>query len=417
MPERREANLVPAGGDPAEKPVLELALSREPDNPELRACYRSLLERINRTTLGVSTIVLPELSYPLYFRGGSSDLANFDQIFGLKELSVPLPQPPARILDLGAYVGYAAVYLAHQFPQAEIVCVEPSAANFRMLTLNTSAYPRIRRLNGAVWSRTTRLAVGGHELGDWGTHFSVDSGKKDTFAWSVDDILAMVGWDRADFIKCDIEGGEREVFADRAARWHQDALCVTVETHDSWIPGCLATVQGCFDEARYESLWSGEVWAFIRRGGEPSVAPPRLMLLEPSLARLPIELRDVSEGIWGFILFDDYSCQLHPNEAGQPAATLEIERGFAGQRHFAATLSLPDKARDAVRFSFELRDGVSGKNLARDAWVVAPGRRVARSVALPQLVGRHRVILRTEMAGRSGDSFHAWAHWIRPHFM
>jgi hypothetical protein len=146
MPERRQANLVPAGGDPAEKPVLELALSREPDNPELRACYRSLLERINRTTLGVSTIVLPELSYPLYFRGGSSDLANFDQIFGLKELSVPLPQPPARILDLGAYVGYAAVYLAHQFPQAEIVCVEPSAANFRMLTLNTSVYPRIRRL-------------------------------------------------------------------------------------------------------------------------------------------------------------------------------------------------------------------------------------------------------------------------------
>ncbi len=232
MPERREANLVRAGGDPAEKPALELALSREPENPELRERYRSLLECINRTTLGVSTIVLPELSYPLYFRGGSSDLANFDQIFGLKELSVPLAQPPARILDLGAYVGYAAVYLAHQFPEAEILCVEPSAANFRLLTLNTSAYPRIRRLNGAVWNCSTKLAIGGHELGDWGAHFTAGSGDKSTPAWSVDDILATAGWDRADFIKCDIEGGEREVFADRAARWHQDALCVTVETHD-----------------------------------------------------------------------------------------------------------------------------------------------------------------------------------------
>jgi FkbM family methyltransferase len=417
MPDRLEPNIVRAAGDPAEKPLLEAALSRDPDNPELRSRYRSLLECINRTTLGVSTIVLPELAYPLYFRGGSSDLANFDQIFGIKELSVPLARPPARILDLGAYVGYAAVYLAHQFPQAEIACVEPSAANFRMLTLNTSAYPRIRRLNGAVWSRTTKLALGGHELGDWGTHFAAGSGKRGTPAWSVEDILATVGWERADFIKCDIEGGEREVFADRAARWHQEAQCVTVETHDSWVPGCLTTVQACFDEARYERVWSGEVWAFIRRGGGQNAAPPRMMLLEPPLTRLPIELADVSEGIWGFMLFDDHSCQLHPNDADQPPATLALEREFGGQERFAATMSLPGKARDAVRFSFDLRDGGTGKSLARDAWVVEPGRRVSGEVALPRPCGRHRVVLRTEMARPAGDSFHAWAHWIAPQFM
>jgi hypothetical protein len=57
MPERREANLVRAGGDPAEKPALESALFREPENPELHVRYRSLLEHLNRTTLGVSTIV------------------------------------------------------------------------------------------------------------------------------------------------------------------------------------------------------------------------------------------------------------------------------------------------------------------------------------------------------------------------
>ena len=417
MPERREANLVRAGGDPAEKPELELALSREPNNHKLRVRYRSLLERINRTTLGVSTIMLPELSYPLYFRGGSSDLANFDQIFGLKELSVPLPKPPARILDLGAYVGYAAVYLAHQFPEAEIVCVEPSVANFRLLNLNTSAYPRVRRLNGAVWSHATKLAVEGYELGDWGTHFSAGSERGGTPALSVEDILATVGWDRADFIKCDIEGSERELFADRAARWHQDALCVTVETHDSWVPGCLAAVEACFDEARYERVWSGEVWAYVRRDGKPRPETPRLMLLVPPLARLPIELSDVSGGIWGFMLFDDGSCQLHPNAAGEPPATLAVERDFAGQGRFATILSLPEKARDAVRFSFELRDGVTGRSLAHDNWVVAPGRRMACELSMPRLFGRHRVILRTEMAEPTGDSFHAWAHWISPHFM
>jgi FkbM family methyltransferase len=415
--ERHEANLVLAGGDPREKSALEAALFQEPDNPELRARYRSLLELINRTTLGLSTIVLPELSYPLYFRAGSSDLANFDQIFGLKELSVPLEQPPARVLDLGAYVGYAAVYLAHLFPDAEIVCVEPSTSNFRLLTINTAAYSRIQRINAAVWGCSTTLAVGGHELGDWGAHFAAGSGETPIEAWSVDDILKLARWDRADFVKCDVEGAERELFADTGARWHQEALCVTVETHDSWVPGCLATVQACFPEDRFERLWSGEVWGFIRRDGRPRDIVPPLMLFEPPLAQLPIELIDVSDGIWGFMLFDAHSCQLHPNAPGEPPATLATERTFAGQRRFVATLSLPAKARDAVRFSFELHATKSGRLMAREEAIVAPGRQLPLDVALPHLIGRHRVILRTEMAEPCGDSFHAWAHWLKPQFM
>src|ERR1700681_1960808 len=107
-----EQQLARIDSDLHDKFALETALRRDPSNADLRARYREVLERINRSTLGLSTIVLPELPYPLYFRGGSSDLGNFDQIFGLKELSVPLAQPPARVLDLGAYAGYAAVYLA-----------------------------------------------------------------------------------------------------------------------------------------------------------------------------------------------------------------------------------------------------------------------------------------------------------------
>ena len=416
MPERHEASPVPMAGDPKDKSALEAALRHEPDNVELRARYRSLLERINRTTLGISTIVLPALPYPLYFRGGSSDLANFDQIFGLQELTVPFKEPPARILDLGAYVGYAAVYLRQQHPDAEIFCIEPSPANFKLLTLNTAGYPRIRRLNCAVWGRATQLAVEGHELGDWGAHFAAGGGEGATQAWSVDDILRLAGWDHADLIKCDIEGAEREVFADHAARWHQRASCVMVETHDDWAPGCLAAVQACFPEARFDRVWSGEVWAFLRRDPEPISTVPTLPLLEPALAHLPLELHDVSEGMWGFMLFDEHSCQLHPNAAGEPPATLAVERDFAGQRRFVTTVSLPAKARDKVRFSLEIGDA-SGRSRVRDECIVAPGQQLPRDVALPPLHGRHRVILRTEMAEPDGDSFHAWAHWLKPQFM
>ena len=159
----------------------------KPDNVELRARYREALGRINRSTLGLETIVLPELMNPLYFRCGSSDLANFDQVFGQEEFSLALPKPPKRILDLGAYVGYATVYLAHRFPEAEIVCVEPAAPNFKMLNLNTSPYPQIRRLNGAVWSKPANLgrsAGMSRRLG----HYAAAPGEAGTPAWSVDEI-------------------------------------------------------------------------------------------------------------------------------------------------------------------------------------------------------------------------------------
>jgi len=233
----------------------------------------------------------------------------------------------------------------------------------------------------------------------------------------VDEILRLSGWDRADLIKCDIEGSEREVFADREARWHQDALCVTVETHDEWIPGCLATVAACFDPARFEHSHSGELSVFTRRAESLGRhAPARILLFEPPLARQPIELRDVSEGIWGFMVFDEHSCQLHPNPAGEPAATLVLERELCGHTRFHATASLPRKARDLVRFSVAIDDR-SGKRVARSDCVAAPGAEAALELTLPPLHGRYRVTLQTEMAETGADSFHAWAHWLAPQFM
>ena len=116
------------------------------------------------------------------------------------------------------------------------------------------------------------------------------------------------------------------------------------------------------------------------------------------------------------MLFDAHSCLLG-RAPGEPPATLEIVRDFTGQRRFAATASLPAKARDAVRFSFELRAVARAAIVARDECVVAPGGQARRDVSLSPLFGRHRVTLRTEMAEPGADSFHAWAHWLKPQFM
>ena len=116
------------------------------------------------------------------------------------------------------------------------------------------------------------------------------------------------------------------------------------------------------------------------------------------------------------MLFDEHSCQLHPNDAGGAAARLVVERELSGQHRFHATASLPAKARSPVRFAAEVHDG-AGKSLGRGDCVVAPGGKAPLEFALPPLHGRHRITLQTEMAALDGDSFRAWAHWIAPQFV
>jgi hypothetical protein len=93
--------------------------------------------------------VLPEITTPLLFRGGSSDVWNMQQVFMNRQYDVEILEPH-KILNLGAYVGYTAVYFANRFPTASIISVEPPGSNFDTLVANTAAYPNIRCLPAAL---------------------------------------------------------------------------------------------------------------------------------------------------------------------------------------------------------------------------------------------------------------------------
>jgi methylase of polypeptide subunit release factors len=140
----------------AAKHALEAALAAQPQDGGLRAQYFAQLETLARQHVGLCDARLPEYDHPLFFRAGTSDIANLLQIFRDGEYDFALHATPRRILDLGAYVGYAAVYLARRFPAAEIFCIEPSPSSFRMLLLNTLPYRAISHLNAAVWRHAGR---------------------------------------------------------------------------------------------------------------------------------------------------------------------------------------------------------------------------------------------------------------------
>src|SRR5579864_804359 len=215
------------------KRALESAMLSEPDNDSVRTVYFQQLERIARTHVGLCEAHLPELPHPLLLRCGTTDVDNLTQIFLRQEYDFPLDGPrPARILDLGAYVGYAAVFLANRFPDAQILCVEPVPASFRVLLLNTFPYRNTAHLNAAVWSHNGRVRVAAMHGGHWGYQFAEASeGTQGAYrCFTVAEMLRMRGWEHVEFVKCDIEGGETQLFAEPAADWIGKLDVLAVET-------------------------------------------------------------------------------------------------------------------------------------------------------------------------------------------
>jgi FkbM family methyltransferase len=401
-----------------EKLRMEAAMLAAPQDVRQRRDYFDLLIRFAGVHTGLSHALLPEVGHPLYFRCGSTDILNLVQIFRDGAFGFPMRASPATILDLGAYAGYAAVWLARRFPQARIACVEPCASTFRLLTLNATPYRNIRTIQAAAWHSNTTLGVAARHSGDWGTqlHDQMPQEARGIQALSVAELLRLLGWDHADFVKCDIEGAERAVFADPGQHWLHRLDVLAIELHDSIAPGSSETVANCFDSNLFETGQHGEAMLFQRRVPyralpRPEVAPAWLIGSEPGLHR--IALRDVPQAGWGFFTFDGDSCQLHPNGVNAPAPCAIFPRVLDGYTSLSATLHHAGAAAADIVFTVSVLRA-DGSEAVRETRRLSAGQRHALAVGLPALQGEHRVVLQTEMAPGAANNHNAWARWLAP---
>lgn len=150
-----------------------------------------------------------------YLRECESDR---DEIF--KKLK--LPKNPVY-LDLGAYDGDTVYEFFERFPDcARAVAVEPDKANYKKLQSNLKKWNLpVRAVNKAVWSHFCEL------------QFSMESsrnshagnGADTVLADSIDNIICT----RADYIKMDVEGAERQALSGMTAtmRDYNPSLCVS----------------------------------------------------------------------------------------------------------------------------------------------------------------------------------------------
>jgi FkbM family methyltransferase len=143
------------------------------------------------------------------------------------------------IIDAGANIGATAVYFAKQCPDALIIAIEPEPYNFQLLKENTRQLSVIPLACGLA-ATATRLRVVDPGEGEWGFR-TVAVNDTDTTtgavrSTTVNEIFDQYGNDCFPFIvKIDIEGAEKDVFAERT-EWIGRTPLLIVEPHDWMLP-------------------------------------------------------------------------------------------------------------------------------------------------------------------------------------
>ncbi|MBE2317981.1 FkbM family methyltransferase [Solirubrobacter sp. CPCC 204708] len=153
-----------------------------------------------------------------------------EEVFCNGEYAITLPQPPARVIDLGSNVGATILYFTWQFPGCEVVGVEPSPSLFKVLEANVGGLPNVRLVNAAV-SASTEPVTFFEGLESWqgstmGSAWVDEEHAVTVAAVQLDDLIGEAG---ADLLKIDIEGGEFDVLP--ATTRLRDVVSVFGEIH------------------------------------------------------------------------------------------------------------------------------------------------------------------------------------------
>jgi FkbM family methyltransferase len=192
-------------------------------------------------------------------RVGTSDPDVYLQIFGLIELG-PLPDSvsPGLIVDCGANVGYASVYLLERYPGGEVIAIEPDPGNAAMARRNLAAYGRRATvIEGAVWSRAVPLRIrrGAFRDGrEWS--FQVEEAPPGTAPELTGiDLEALLAGRPVALLKVDIERAELELFRG-PCRWLTSVQNIAIELHDD---ECSDAFHRALADYSYREFSAGEL--------------------------------------------------------------------------------------------------------------------------------------------------------------
>lgn len=168
--------------------------------------------------------------FPVILRPDDGDLAIFYEIFVREAYRIdPADVPPEdvhTIVDAGANIGLASLYLAARYRKARIISIEPNPDNHALMKRNTAIEPRIVPVHACVTGvRDQPYYI---DTAGRGSHFQVhqDARGVPVRGMSLDQIREAYGIGRISLLKMDIEGAEKLVFAHPAFLAHTDAIVI-----------------------------------------------------------------------------------------------------------------------------------------------------------------------------------------------
>ncbi|MBD2459671.1 FkbM family methyltransferase [Oscillatoria sp. FACHB-1407] len=160
-----------------------------------------------------------------------------DQEYFLKDV---LPFEPRRIIDLGANIGLGALSLSCQFPQAELICVEPDPRNKPLLTQTLAVnHVPAKVFDCAIGANSGQLKL---RFGDDPTCSALESSPMHQLDQTVvvevktiPEILREIGWSEIDLLKIDIEGSEDDLLSQNN-EWLKNVKAIILEIHPNTTP-------------------------------------------------------------------------------------------------------------------------------------------------------------------------------------
>lgn len=217
----------------------------------------------------LTEVRLPALAHPIAVRNGTSDATELIHTI-VRGTYGPYTPPPGEgvklVIDAGANIGDTAAWFLTRYPKATVVSLEPDTANFAVLERNTAPYgERSVRLKAGLWPRAANLRVVESESRTALSVEEVADGQRfDCQAVSPADLLARTGADHIDIFKIDIEGAERQLFADPAAdNWLARTGMIMMEIHG---PAEWAAVDAAVRRHGFVHHLTREVHVFVHPG-------------------------------------------------------------------------------------------------------------------------------------------------------
>ncbi|MEO7310306.1 MAG: FkbM family methyltransferase [Chitinophagaceae bacterium] len=202
----------------------------------------------------------------IHLRKRTADIEVFDQIFISKGYDMSLPFSVKRIVDCGANIGLAAIFLNAKHKGSHVVMIEPEDKNFSMCLKNIDSSTAFTALKKGLWKNNCYLKITDSEDESWAFKIeeTLDPREAMVEAITIDEIMARMKWDEIDILKIDIEGAEKSVFEGDIDRWLPKVKSIFIELHDNLQPGTSDLFFGVMKKYGFSFTKNRENWICIR---------------------------------------------------------------------------------------------------------------------------------------------------------